>query len=100
MHKTLIILTLLILLTACTAQTTPEKRMVVKQEHTESADYCEQDSDCICKGVHDGMCFIGNKAYYERYVDKGSECPVEDFCEGPYGNMVIKCVGRCMQMPG
>ena len=60
--------------------------------------YCEEDSDCVCGGFDvDGTCFLGNRLYYEAYVDKSGVCP--DFCGGFRGNLQIKCVdNRCTQV--
>ncbi|MFC1753248.1 eight-cysteine-cluster domain-containing protein [Thermoproteota archaeon] len=60
-------------------------------------DLCEYDSDCICGGHDaDGSCFMGNKEYYDLYVDKSEDCP--DFCTGIAGNMMLRCVAnRCIQ---
>jgi eight-cysteine-cluster-containing protein len=62
---------------------------------------CTVDSDCVCGGVNkdSGACFLGNKDYYEKNVDKSRQCP--DFCSGIAGNLVVKCVdSRCIQMYG
>ncbi|MBI5398151.1 eight-cysteine-cluster domain-containing protein [Candidatus Woesearchaeota archaeon] len=62
---------------------------------------CSIDEDCICEGIDKktGNCFIGNKQYYEKYVDKSKNCP--DFCGGIAGNLVIKCVNsQCLQTLG
>lgn len=55
-------------------------------------DYCESDDDCICGGIdrEDSECFIGNKEYYEKYVDKTMQCP--DFCSGIANHLESKCV--------
>ena len=62
-------------------------------------DYCEKDSDCVCGGFDtDGSCFLGNKLYYNEYVDKTGVCP--DFCGGFHGTLEIKCVNnKCTQVP-
>jgi eight-cysteine-cluster-containing protein len=60
---------------------------------------CSVDADCICGGIdrQTGKCFLGSKAYYDRYVDKKTDCP--DFCTGIAGNLVTRCVdNKCMQM--
>ena len=61
-------------------------------------DYCEVDANCICDGTDpDGGCFIGNKEYYNKHVDKSKDCP--DFCKGISGNLVVKCIdNRCVQV--
>jgi hypothetical protein len=43
---------------------------------------CNSDTDCVCQGIDlkTGSCFIGNKEYYSRYVNKEQDCP--DFCTG------------------
>ncbi|MBU0460973.1 MAG: eight-cysteine-cluster domain-containing protein, partial [Nanoarchaeota archaeon] len=60
-------------------------------------DYCEEDSDCVCGGKDvDRSCFLGNRAYYDKYVDKSKDCP--DFCTGIAGNLVLRCLGnKCTQ---
>jgi eight-cysteine-cluster-containing protein len=60
---------------------------------------CNKDSDCICGGIdnNDKNCFIGNKLYYEEYVNKDKACP--DFCGGKEGNSELKCVeNKCTQV--
>lgn len=62
---------------------------------------CSIDEDCICQGIDQktANCFLGNKQYYEKYVDKSKDCP--DFCGGIAGNMLIKCVNnQCLQTFG
>ncbi len=62
-------------------------------------DSCTSDSDCICGGIdkNTDRCFMGNKDYYDKYVDKSKDCP--DFCTGIEGNLVMKCIdGKCIQM--
>ncbi|MBI4738095.1 eight-cysteine-cluster domain-containing protein [Candidatus Woesearchaeota archaeon] len=62
---------------------------------------CSIDEDCVCQGIDKktGNCFIGNKQYYEKYVDKSKGCP--DFCSGIAGNLVVKCVNNeCLQTFG
>lgn len=64
-------------------------------------DSCLTDSDCLCGGIDKktSSCFIGNKAYYDLYVDKELYCP--DFCEGIAGNFQTKCVNKkCAQVAG
>ena len=60
--------------------------------------YCEKDSDCVCGGFDvDGSCFLGNKLYYNAYVDKTGICP--DFCGGFHGSLQLKCVdNKCTQV--
>ncbi|HII72717.1 TPA: eight-cysteine-cluster domain-containing protein [Candidatus Woesearchaeota archaeon] len=60
---------------------------------------CSSDADCVCGGVDKNTqrCFLGNKAYYDRYVDKEKACP--DFCGGLDGSMIVRCVDKqCVQM--
>ena len=54
--------------------------------------FCERDSDCICGGIDRNTddCFIGNKWYYDRFVDKTQQCP--DFCTGITGELQVRCV--------
>lgn len=64
-------------------------------------DYCEADEDCICQGIdtQTGDCFVGNKHYYEIFVNKDQDCP--DFCTGIAGNLVTRCVkNKCQVVPG
>ena len=61
-------------------------------------EYCEMDEDCVCGGVdmERSLCFIGNKDYYAKHIDSDKPCPAEDFCEGPNGGLMIKCINnRC-----
>jgi eight-cysteine-cluster-containing protein len=60
--------------------------------------YCEEDTDCVCGGRDiDGSCFLGNRLYYDAYVDKSEYCP--DFCTGISGNIILKCVDNsCIQV--
>lgn len=44
---------------------------------TMKSDYCEKDEDCVCM---DQGCFLGNKNYYDKCVDKSEMC--YDFCYG------------------
>ncbi|MBU2561689.1 MAG: eight-cysteine-cluster domain-containing protein [Nanoarchaeota archaeon] len=65
----------------------------------ESIDSCSVDADCVCGGVdtQSGMCFLGNRGYYDKYVDKSKSCP--DFCSGIAGNLVTRCIDRrCIQV--
>ena len=60
---------------------------------------CSVDADCVCGGVDSatGNCFLGNRAYYRRYVDKSADC--SSFCSGAEGNLVVRCVdGKCIQV--
>jgi len=54
--------------------------------------FCNADSDCICDGfdIKADTCFLGNKYYYEKYVDKERDCA--DFCTGFAGNYETRCV--------
>ena len=84
-------------MTAC-AQNSETK---TKSNPNTSPNSCLSDSDCICGGFDKktDSCFIGNKEYYNKYVDKKKNCP--DFCSGIAGNMVAKCVDNtCRQMLG
>ncbi|MEM4265930.1 MAG: PKD domain-containing protein [Candidatus Woesearchaeota archaeon] len=61
------------------------------------SDYCEVDDDCVCDGFdhRTGQCFVGNRNYYEVFVDKERDCP--DFCTGIAGDMGVKCVeNKCV----
>lgn len=54
--------------------------------------YCRVDSDCICvdaETTYNAGCFLGNKDYYERCVDKTGTCM--DFCTG-WGQPPVKCI--------
>lgn len=55
-------------------------------------DWCESDDDCICGGIdtQTNDCFVGNRQYYDVFVDKGQDCP--DFCTGIDGRMQTRCV--------
>ncbi|NQU79158.1 eight-cysteine-cluster domain-containing protein [Candidatus Woesearchaeota archaeon] len=60
---------------------------------------CVSDDDCVCGGIDagTGRCFLGNKVYYDNFVDKKKECP--DFCSGIGGNLMARCVDtKCMQV--
>jgi hypothetical protein len=64
--------------------------------------YCESDSDCVCDGVDEQKqsCYLGNKDYYEKHINKDMECPAKEFCRGPNNNLVLRCVANhCMQFP-
>jgi len=55
-------------------------------------DFCTTDNECVCGGIdaQTGDCFVGNKGYYEHFVDPSKDCP--DFCTGIAGNRETKCV--------
>ncbi|MFH1917440.1 MAG: hypothetical protein ABIJ21_09335 [Nanoarchaeota archaeon] len=57
-----------------------------------SKKYCKQDDDCTCGGMdkEDQNCFVGNKDYYERNVDKDAVC--YDFCTGISGKLRTRCI--------
>jgi eight-cysteine-cluster-containing protein len=100
---TILIITALLLLTACTTQTSPTPTSPSDTEPSRSelakADSCTTDSDCICGGMDPfrERCFLGNKDYYDKYVDKSQDCP--DFCTGIAGNLATKCVdNKCIQL--
>ena len=59
---------------------------------------CNSDSDCVCGGIDklDNNCFLGNKDYYNQFVDKEKQCP--DFCNGIANNLEVKCIeNKCKQ---
>ncbi len=58
---------------------------------------CQQDSDCICGGIitKTGECFVGNKDYYDKFVNKNATCP--DFCTGIAGNGQTRCINNKCQ---
>jgi len=58
---------------------------------------CQQDSDCVCGGIDTktGDCFVGNKNYYDKFVNKEAVCP--DFCTGIAGNGQTKCINNKCQ---
>jgi len=60
--------------------------------------YCDTVDDCVCGGFDtDGSCFLGNKLYYNEYVDKTGVCP--DFCGGFHGMLKLACVDhQCTQV--
>ena len=61
------------------------------------SDYCEVDDDCICDGYDPkaDKCFVGNRQYYEFFVDKERDCP--DFCTGIAGDRGVRCVeNKCV----
>jgi hypothetical protein len=95
-------LIILLSLAGCARQQPGTPEAIPAPISDEDYNTCTADEDCICKGIHPNQqrCFIGNKAYYEAKVDKREDCPASDFCKGPDGNLVIKCLGgRCIQMP-
>lgn len=59
---------------------------------TISKDACQADNDCVCGGIDTktGNCFVGNRKYYDLFVNKAQDCP--DFCNGIAGNLDTKCV--------
>ncbi len=74
---------------------------IPSSEDLAKAEYCNADVECICGGIDkfSGKCFIGNIAYYDRYVDSSKQCP--DFCSGIAGNLEVKCVdNKCIQTVG
>ena len=50
---------------------------------------CKTDQDCIC--IEHAGCFMGNKNYYEKCVDKTGGC--FDFCVG-WGQKPVKCINN------
>lgn len=79
-----IILALLLLASACTTDKLS----------------CNSNEDCICGGIDtsDQSCFLGNKDYFDKFVDKDSSCP--DFCGGIAGHLETRCVeSKCKQVP-
>lgn len=62
--------------------------------------FCEADDDCVCDGFDtaEDQCFVGNRQYYEYYVDKERQCP--DFCTGIAGHLETRCVeNSCRIVP-
>ncbi len=60
-------------------------------------DYCETVNDCVCQGIdtETNDCFVGNKNYYDIFVDKETEC--SDFCTGIDGRMQTVCAeNKCI----
>ena len=58
---------------------------------------CNTDNDCVCDGIDikTGNCFVGNKNYYNLYVNKKAYCP--DFCTGIANNLETKCINnKCL----
>lgn len=105
-HKTILILLLILaglLVLGCAGKIPlgAGKEAPSEEAWDKPHDYCVEDSDCICKGLDDKrhLCFIGNKEYYDLFIDKTKECPAKDYCTGPEGNLAIKCVdSKCLQM--
>ena len=98
MKKIIVLIVLVAILVGCGSPTDKSNADV---KELPPLDYCEIDDDCTCGGIdlRDGRCFIGNKLYYENYVDKKKECP--DFCTGIDGNLKVRCVdSKCIQMYG
>ena len=63
--------------------------------------YCESDDDCICGGIdpETGNCFVGNRNYYDVFVNKEQDCP--DFCTGIDGRMQTRCMrNKCALVRG
>ncbi len=56
-----------------------------------SKDWCETSEDCVCGGIDEKTkdCFVGNKGYYDLFVNKEQDCP--DFCTGIDGRMAAVC---------
>ncbi len=55
-------------------------------------DWCQNDDECICGGIdtQTNDCFMGNKNYYDLFVNKDQDCP--DFCTGIDGRLQTACV--------
>ncbi len=55
-------------------------------------EWCATDDDCVCSGIdtQTSDCFVGNKKYYDLFVDKERDCP--DFCTGIDGRLQTRCV--------
>jgi hypothetical protein len=49
--------------------------------------YCKNDQDCICEARG---CFMGNKHYHEKCVNKDKLCL--DYCGLPGSTIISKCV--------
>lgn len=79
-----ILILLMIILSSCSL--TPKDSLEQKERV-----YCNNDQDCICGGTdkQTGQCFVGNKDYYEKNVDKDKNCP--DFCSGIANNLAVRC---------
>lgn len=64
-------------------------------------DYCVTVDDCICDGIdtQTGDCFVGNKDYYDVFVDQETQCA--DFCTGIDGRLHTECVeNKCTLVRG
>lgn len=84
------ILTLILTLTSCTNN---------PNNLTEDKLFCNLDNDCVCGGIdkETNNCFLGNKDYFEKNVDKTKDCP--DFCTGIANMFETKCVqNKCQQV--
>jgi len=55
---------------------------------------CASDGDCVCGGfdARADKCFVGNRNYYDLFVNKTRDCP--DFCSGIANNLETKCVQK------
>ncbi|MBU2456504.1 hypothetical protein KKB73_01120 [Patescibacteria group bacterium] len=51
--------------------------------------YCENDSECIC--TQDAGCFLGNKNYYQKCINKAERCA--DWCTG-WSQPPVKCISN------
>jgi hypothetical protein len=92
-----VLIVLLVCAIGCAKQHAPAAKTSSPTQSSMSS--CKVDSDCVCGGVDkaSGMCFMGNKDYYDKNVDKSKQCP--DFCTGIAGNLVMRCIdNRCIQM--
>ncbi|MEM4240037.1 MAG: hypothetical protein QXM31_04580 [Candidatus Woesearchaeota archaeon] len=61
------------------------------------SNYCDVDEDCVCDGfdTRKDQCFVGNRQYYDLFVDKERDCP--DFCTGIAGDKGVRCIeNACM----
>ena len=98
---TFVVLVSYLFLFGCAGTTVENLNTTSTTDIGTAIDSCTIDSDCICGGVdkNTGKCFLGNKLYYDKYVDKKKNCP--DFCSGIAGNLVVKCIAnKCTQMLG
>ena len=59
---------------------------------------CETDNDCVCGGIDPITtdCFVGNKNYYDNFVNKEQDCP--DFCTGIDGRLHTLCLDNTCQL--
>jgi hypothetical protein len=92
------LLVIAVFLLGCATQQVPADKPA-KTSVPAAIDSCKLDSDCVCGGIDrtTGMCFMGNKEYYDKNVDKSKQCP--DFCTGIAGNLVVRCIdNKCIQM--